>query len=146
MFKLNVKFDAYLLLYSLSHFECDSHTVHMLINGIYRPHWLVQWSHHCSCMCIPVLSPWVPGHIGIIQTVLVIFTMIKLFLDRPGICLNSYFQRFYLFIFKEWEREGERVGETYQYMVAFHAPPTGDLACNPGMCLDWESNKRPFGF
>ena len=28
--KLNAKFDAYPLLYCLSHFECDSHTVHML--------------------------------------------------------------------------------------------------------------------
>ena len=26
-----------------------------------------------------------------------------------------------------------------------HAPPTGDLACNTGMCLDCESNQRPFG-
>ena len=24
-------------------------------------------------------------------------------------------------------------------------PPTGDLAHNPGMCRDWESNWRPFG-
>ena len=24
-------------------------------------------------------------------------------------------------------------------------PPTGDLACNPGMCPDWESNQQPFG-
>ena len=24
-------------------------------------------------------------------------------------------------------------------------PPTGDLAHNPGMCPDWESNHRPFG-
>ena len=23
--------------------------------------------------------------------------------------------------------------------------PTGDLAYNPGMCLDWESNQQPFG-
>ena len=30
MFKLNTKFDADSLFYSLSHFECDSHTVHML--------------------------------------------------------------------------------------------------------------------
>ena len=30
MFKLNAKFDAYSLLYSLSHFECDDHTVHTL--------------------------------------------------------------------------------------------------------------------
>ena len=24
-------------------------------------------------------------------------------------------------------------------------PSTGDLACNPGMCSDWESNQTPFG-
>ena len=30
MFKLNTKFDADLLLYSLSHFECEGHTLHML--------------------------------------------------------------------------------------------------------------------
>ena len=30
MFKLNAKFDADSLFYLLSHFECDSHTVHML--------------------------------------------------------------------------------------------------------------------
>ena len=23
--------------------------------------------------------------------------------------------------------------------------PTGDLACSPGMCPDWESNQQPFG-
>ena len=30
-------------------------------------------------------------------------------------------------------------------MIASHTPPTGDLAHNPGMCPDWESNQRPFG-
>ena len=25
-----------------------------------------------------------------------------------------------------------------------YAPPTRDLACNPDMCPDWESNRRPF--
>ena len=25
-------------------------------------------------------------------------------------------------------------------------PSTGDMACNPGMCSDWESNQQPFGF
>ena len=29
--------------------------------------------------------------------------------------------------------------------VASHAPPTGDLARNPGLCPEWESNQRPFG-
>ena len=27
----------------------------------------------------------------------------------------------------------------------FSMPPTGDLACNPGMCPDWESNQQSFG-
>ena len=39
-FKLNTQSDPDLLLYLLSHFECDHHTVHMLTNGIYCPHWL----------------------------------------------------------------------------------------------------------
>ena len=24
-------------------------------------------------------------------------------------------------------------------------PPTGDLACNPGMCPGWELNQQPLG-
>ena len=30
-------------------------------------------------------------------------------------------------------------------MVASQATPTGDLACIPGMCPNWESNQQPFG-
>ena len=41
--------------------------------------------------------------------------------------------------------EGEREGEKHQCVVASHVPPTGDLACNPGMCPDWELNQQPFG-
>ena len=39
--------------------------------------------------------------------------------------------------------EGEE--EKDQCVVAFRAPTTGDLAHNPDMCLDWESNQQPFG-
>ena len=54
------------------------------------------------------------------------------------------FKIFYLFIFREREgREKER--EKHHCVVATHAPPTRDLAHNPGMCPDWESNRRPFG-
>ena len=42
-------------------------------------------------------------------------------------------------------REGEREGEKHQCMAASRTPPTGDLACNPGMRPDWESNWQPFG-
>ena len=52
------------------------------LNSAYGPHWLVQWSHHCSRMCIPVHSPWWPGYINVTQTVLIILTMAGLFLDR----------------------------------------------------------------
>ena len=40
------------------------------------------------------------------------------------------------------EKEGE---EKHQCVVASHMLSTGDLACNPGMCSDWESKQRPFG-
>ena len=36
MFKLHTKFDADSYLYLLSHFECDSHTVHMLTQWVYH--------------------------------------------------------------------------------------------------------------
>ena len=61
------------------------------LNNIYRPHWLVQWSHHCLCMCIPVLSPWLPGYIDGTQTILVILTMTGLITDRPCISISCEF-------------------------------------------------------
>ena len=36
-------------------------------------------------------------------------------------------------------------GEKHQCVVASCTPPTGDLACNPGMCPHWELNQPPFG-
>ena len=60
--------------------------------------------------------------------------------------LGSFFKkRFYLFIFRQRGRVGEREGKKHQHVVASHAPPTGDLACNPGICPDWELNQQPFG-
>ena len=44
---------------------------------------------------------------------------------------------FYLFIFRQ-KGKGEKKRDKHQCVVASHAPPTGDLACNPGMCSDWE--------
>ena len=53
----------------------------------------------------------------------------------------------YLF-FKERGGEGEREGEKHQCakhrLVVSHTAPAGDLAHNPGMCPDWESNQRCF--
>ena len=33
------------------------------LNGVYCHYWPIQWSHHCSHMCIPVHCPWLPGYI-----------------------------------------------------------------------------------
>ena len=61
-----------------------------------------------------------------------------------------FFLRFsiYLFLERGEEREKERNGnidvpEMYQSVASF-MPSTGDLACNSGMCPDWESNQCPF--
>ena len=56
-----------------------------------------------------------------------------------------FFFRFYLFIFRERGREGEREGKKYQCVVASHVSFKGDLAGNPVMDRDWESNQHPFG-
>ena len=60
------------------------------LNGIYHPHWLGQWSCHSSHMCFPVHSPWLPGDINVMQTILVILTMAAIFLDRPGMFQYSF--------------------------------------------------------
>ena len=93
MFKPNAKFDVDSLLYLLGHFDWDRHTVqvHMLTQQHLRPHWLVQWSRHCSHMFIPVHSPWLPGYIDVTQTILIILTMVGLFPHR--LCI--YHQNFY---------------------------------------------------
>ena len=51
------------------------------LNSVYCLHWLVQWSHHFSCMHIPVHSPWLLRYMGVTQTILIILTMAGLFLD-----------------------------------------------------------------
>ena len=43
---------------------------------------------------------------------------------------------------RERGREEEREGQKYQYVIASRASPTGNLVCNPGMCPDWELNRR----
>ena len=52
------------------------------LNGVYHPHWLVQWSCHCSHMHIPVHPPWLPGYIDVMQTILIMLTTAGLFSNR----------------------------------------------------------------
>ena len=57
----------------------------------------------------------------------------------------SIFKKDFIYLFLERGREGEREGEKHQCVFASHMPPTGDLARNPGMCPDSESNWQLFG-
>ena len=58
-------------------------------------------------------------------------------------CYEKYF--FKKIIFRQRGNIGEREGEKHQCVVASHMLSAGDLAHNPGMFSDWESNQRPFG-
>ena len=55
----------------------------------------------------------------------------------------KFLKRFYLASFREMGRDGEREGEECR-CARDASTPDGDLACNPGMCPDWESNQQPF--
>ena len=57
---------------------------------------------------------------------------------------NSFFLRFmYLFLERGEGRENERERNinVREISIASHMPPPGDLACNPGVCPDQESNR-----
>ena len=67
-------------------------------------------------------------------------------LNMTSYSLHPFFSKIlFTFIFRERGKEEEREGEIHQCVVASCTPRTGDLACNPGMCPDWESNQQPFG-
>ena len=57
---------------------------------------------------------------------------------------NFYFFKDFIYLFLE-RGKGGRKGEKHHCVVASYMPPTGDLACNPGMFPAWESNRQPFG-
>ena len=80
---------------SLMQICCSTHSVILnavatqytcSLNSVYCSHWLVQWSHHFSCMCILVHSLWLPCY----TDVLIILSMAVLFLDRSCIYINSF--------------------------------------------------------
>ena len=54
-----------------------------------------------------------------------------------------YFLKDFIYLFLERGWEDNREGEKHQCVVTSHAPPTGDLVCNPGMCpdLNWTSDR-----
>ena len=60
-----------------------------------------------------------------------------MFFSLSKINKHVYFKDF-IYLFLERGKGGEREGEKHQCVIASCAPPTGDLAHNPGLCPDWE--------
>ena len=87
------------------------------LNGIYSPHWLVQWSHHCLHMRIPVHSPQlldIAGYIDVAQTILIILIVAGLFPDRPCIYIHIHTTSHHLCVARAqrlWEYSWEFPGD-----------------------------------
>ena len=55
------------------------------------------------------------------------------------------FLKDFIYLLLERGEGREKEEEKHQCVAASHMPPAGDLASDPGMCPEWESNWRPFG-
>ena len=82
MFKFNAKFEADLLLYSLSHFECEGHTIHT------HGHSMTSTAPTDQCSEVVIVHTCafqftLLGSVDVLQTVLIILTMAGLFPDTP---------------------------------------------------------------
>ena len=54
--------------------------------------------------------------------------------------VKTFLKKILFIYFLRQKKGGEREGEKHQCVVASHVPLTEDLACNPGLCPDWELN------
>ena len=55
--------------------------------------------------------------------------------------VGPFFKNILIYLFSEKGEGKEKEGQKHHRMVTSHAPPTRDLAHNPGMSPDWESNQ-----
>ena len=64
--------------------------------------------------------------------------------------LSPFFKKYFIYLLLERGEGSEKERETNISVQGIHRsiaswmPPTGDLAYNPGMCSEWESNQQPF--
>ena len=90
MFKFNTKFDADFLLYFLSYFECNSHTVHMLTQWHLLP--LLTSTVKSSLFTHAHSSPLslAASYISVMQTILVLLIMVGIIPERVCIHTNTH--------------------------------------------------------
>ena len=72
-------------------------------------------------------------------------TFILVTLFPISIHIVYFFFKDFIYLFLERGEGRGKEGRKDQCMAARVVALTGDLACNTGMCPDWESNWRPFG-
>ena len=76
---MKVKFDADSLPCSLNHFECDGDTVHMPTQQCLQSPLTTTVNSSLFTHAHSSLSPWLPGYINGMQTILFILTLAGLY-------------------------------------------------------------------
>ena len=84
----------------LSHFECDSHIVHMLTRQVSTAPLTNTMKSSLFMHAHTVHCPWLPGYTDVAQTVVIILTTTELFLDRPR-CIPSTLNCVWLLVVAE---------------------------------------------
>ena len=110
------------------------------LKGVYHPHWLIQWSRHCSHMCIPVHSPWVPGYITVAQTIFIILTMAGLFPARPHVFAWNFQMSFHLV-------HKDNLCQSFKScfsIITSVKPPPDRMVHSPPLCLGAASIRQQF--
>ena len=76
---------------------------------------------------------------------LILFIRFHKWVKSYGMCLFFFMKDFIcLFLERGQGRDKERERNINVWLL-LTCPLGGDLASNPGMCPDWESNRQPFG-
>ena len=57
------------------------------------------------------------------------------------VLMDTLKKKDFIYLFLERGEGKEKEGVNHQCVVASHAPLTGNMTHNPGMCPDWESNQ-----
>ena len=113
---------------------CVLHCVLLICAFIFL---LLHYSHYWSYIVILNIGKSNASHfIFLVKFVLALLGPVLFF----SFLLNKDF-----IYFQTKGKGGRKRGRETSICCCLSCPPTGDLACNTGMCPDQESNQQPFG-
>ena len=121
--------------------KMSSQRWHYLTSPLLKPAFLIQLQVVLDLPLPPLnkCQKWLCGYLSTRGKRGCLLTVLCKYINTM---LIWYF--FLKILFLERGRVGERLGEKHQWVVASHMPPTGNLACNPGMFPNWGRNWQPF--